>query len=177
MNHSTESLLRLEAIFNEVLAASDGARSALIETLCNHDAALIDEVHSLLNACAAEELVTTSRRSEPATLPKDLPARKRIGPYEIDRLLGRGGMGAVYLAHRVDGQFEQQVAIKLIDLPLATDLFRERFRQERQILAGLQHPLIARLLDGGVTVEDGPPHAETSKVRMACSDSVIFCSG
>jgi serine/threonine protein kinase len=49
-------------------------------------------------------------------------------------------MGAVYLAHRADGQFEQQVAIKLIDLPLATDRFRERFRQERQILAELQHP-------------------------------------
>jgi eukaryotic-like serine/threonine-protein kinase len=62
-------------------------------------------------------------------------------------------MGAVYLAHRVDGQFEQQVAIKIIDLPLATNLFRERFRQERQILAGLQHPLIARLLDGGVTAQ------------------------
>ena len=67
--------------------------------------------------------------------------------------LGRGGMGAVYLAHRADGQFEQKVAIKLIDLPLATDLFRERFRQERQILAELQHPYIARLLDGGVTAE------------------------
>ena len=60
-------------------------------------------------------------------------------------------MGAVYLAHRADGQFEQKVAIKLIDLPLATDLFRERFRQERQILASLQHPYIARLMDGGVT--------------------------
>ncbi len=66
-------------------------------------------------------------------------------------------MGAVYLAHRADGQFEQDVAIKLIDLPLATDLFRERFRQERQILAGLQHPYIARLLDGGVT-ENGDPY-------------------
>jgi tetratricopeptide (TPR) repeat protein len=65
-------------------------------------------------------------------------------------------MGAVYLAHRADGQFEQQVAIKLIDLPLATDLFRERFRQERQILAGLQHPYIARLLDGGVTSGGDP---------------------
>ena len=62
-------------------------------------------------------------------------------------------MGAVYLAHRADGQFEQTVAIKLIDLPLATDLFRERFRQERQILAELQHPYIARLLDGGVTAD------------------------
>src|SRR5208283_5862968 len=66
----------------------------------------------------------------------------------------RGGMGAVYLARRADGQFDQQVAIKLIDLPLAGSLFRERFRQERQILAGLSHPFIARLLDGGVS-EDG----------------------
>jgi serine/threonine protein kinase len=63
-------------------------------------------------------------------------------------------MGAVYLAHRADGQFDQQVAIKLIDLPFVTDLFRERFRQERQILAGLSHPNIARMLDGGVS-EDG----------------------
>ena len=63
-------------------------------------------------------------------------------------------MGAVYLAHRADGHFEQKVAIKLIDLPLATSLFGKRFRQERQILAALQHPYIARLLDGGVT-EDG----------------------
>jgi tetratricopeptide (TPR) repeat protein len=60
------------------------------------------------------------------------------------------------VAHRADGNFEKQVAIKLIDLPLATDLFRERFRMERQILAGLNHPLIARLLDGGVT-SDGEP--------------------
>lgn len=74
----------------------------------------------------------------------------RIGPYALDRLLGHGGMGAVYLAHRADGQFEQKVAIKLIDLPLATRHFRERFRQERQILAEMQHPYIARLLDGGV---------------------------
>jgi len=76
------------------------------------------------------------------------------GPYQLDRLLGRGGMGAVYLAHRVDGQFSQQLAIKLIDLPLATDLYRKQFRLERQILARLAHPFIARLLDGGVN-EDG----------------------
>jgi serine/threonine protein kinase len=71
----------------------------------------------------------------------------------LDGLLGRGGMGVVYLAHRADGEFEQKVAIKLIDLPLATTTFRERFRQERQILASLEHPYIARLLDGGVTAQ------------------------
>src|SRR5271168_491639 len=66
-------------------------------------------------------------------------------------------MGAVYLAHRADGEFRQQVAIKLIDLPFSPSLFREQFRRERQILAGLAHPFIARLLDGGVS-EDGEPY-------------------
>ena len=63
-------------------------------------------------------------------------------------------MGAVYLAHRADGQYEKKVAIKVVDLPLATEAFFERFRQERQILAGLDHPNIARLLDGGIS-DDG----------------------
>jgi serine/threonine protein kinase len=107
-------------------------------------------VHSLLEASAAEETESATRSNLSAD-PKSAAEARRIGPYQVDSLLGRGGMGAVYLAHRADGHFEQKVAIKLIDLPLATEVFRERFRQERQILAGLQHPYIARLLDGGVT--------------------------
>ncbi len=153
MDQTTERFLRIEAIFHEALAAPDEAREDLIETQCHEDRALAAEVRSLLDACKAEEQLTASRRLEPEAGRDNQPGRKRVGPYELDRLLGRGGMGAVYLAHRADGQFEQKVAIKLIDLPLATDLFRERFRQERQILAELQHPYIARLLDGGVTAD------------------------
>lgn len=148
MNHTTESFLRIEAIFNEALAAETDARASLIAERCAGDGEMAAEVNTLIRASEEEERATQARRAEAQS---DSPARKRVGPYQIDRLLGRGGMGAVYLAHRADGQFEQKVAIKLIDLPLATDLFRERFRQERQILAGLQHPYIARLLDGGVT--------------------------
>ena len=151
MDPTTERFLRLEAIFHQALAAPDGIREALVETECQQDRSLADEVRSLLEACNAEEELTATCRVEPEAGRDSPTGRKRVGPYEIDRLLGRGGMGAVYLAHRADGQFEQKVAIKLIDLPLATDLFRERFRQERQILAALQHPYIARLLDGGVT--------------------------
>jgi serine/threonine protein kinase len=142
----------MEAIFHEALAVSGMARERLIDSRCHGDPELADEVRLLLEASEREEHVTESLRLKSASARHRISAR--IGPYALDRLLGRGGMGAVYLAHRADGQFEQQVAIKLIDLPLATDLFRERFRQERQILAGLQHPHIARLLDGGVT-EDG----------------------
>jgi tetratricopeptide (TPR) repeat protein len=151
MNPTPERFLQIEAIFDEVLEAPDEARAGLIDTRCYGDSDLAAEVSSLLMACEAQEHLTASQQLQPDAGQDNRPSRKRIGPYELDRLLGRGGMGAVYLAHRADGQFEQKVAIKLIDLPLATDLFRERFRQERQILAELQHPYIARLLDGGVT--------------------------
>jgi serine/threonine protein kinase len=156
MNHSPEMLSRIEAIFNEALALPAGDRHALIEACCHGDAALMAEVLSLLKACADEEILASDRLSQAQFDAYAGNERKRVGAYEIDRLIGRGGMGAVYVAHRADGNFEQQVAIKLIDLPLATELFRERFRLERQILAGLNHPLIARLLDGGVTAEGEP---------------------
>jgi serine/threonine protein kinase len=154
MNVSTEFFRRVEAIFHEALATSELLRPAVLEEMCKGDRLLLEEVRSLLKASALEEQETASCRLEAERNPGGPPGPRRIGPYELDRLVGHGGMGAVYLAHRADGQFEQQVAIKLIDLPLATDLFREQFRRERQILARLSHPNIARMLDGGVS-EDG----------------------
>jgi serine/threonine protein kinase len=83
-------------------------------------------------------------------------AGRRIGPFRLVRLLGTGGMGDVYLAERQDG-FEQQVAVKLVKRGLDTDEILARFRAERQILARLEHPSIARLVDGGVG-DDGLPY-------------------
>src|SRR6185295_3586415 len=82
---------------------------------------------------------------------------RRVGPYRLIREIGRGGMGAVYLAARDDQQYESEVAIKLVRPGLDTEFILKRFRRERQILARLQHPNIARLLDGGTT-EDGVPY-------------------
>jgi tetratricopeptide (TPR) repeat protein len=152
MIETTESFLRIEAIFHEALAAPVDEIAELVDSRCNGDPEMVAEVWALLDACEAEERLAASRRMEPGAGREAQAEARPIGPYLLDRLLGRGGMGAVYLAHRADGQFEQKVAIKLIDLPLATGVFQKRFRQERQILAGLQHPYIARLLDGGVTV-------------------------
>jgi len=153
MNDAIQTFVRIEAIFNEALDTPAETRDSLVTERCGGDTKLQAEVRALLRACEAEEQLTASRRGRSGIAGEESLERRRVGPYEIDRLLGRGGMGAVYLAHRADGQFDQRVAIKLIDLPLATDFFRERFKQERQILAGLQHPYIARLLDGGVTAE------------------------
>ena len=81
----------------------------------------------------------------------------RIGPYRIDRELGRGGMGTVYLAVRGDDQFQKRVALKVLKRGMDTDAIVQRFRNERQILASLEHPYISGLLDGGTT-PDGRPY-------------------
>lgn len=81
---------------------------------------------------------------------------KTLGAFKIREELGRGGMGRVYLADRSDGEFEQTVAVKLIKRGMDTDFILKRFRNERQILANLDHPFIARLLDGGTTENEAP---------------------
>ena len=114
-----ENLRRVEAVFNEALALPEGDRAKLIEARCGGDTALMAEVSSLLRACAEEEKAAAERLQ---ALPEDgrcVEERKRVGAYEIDRLIGRGGMGAVYVAHRADGNFEQQVAaaLAILDQP------------------------------------------------------------
>jgi hypothetical protein len=156
MTVKSDRFQRIETLFHAALELDDVARAQLIAAQCGEDADLAAEVYRLLNASQKEEQQTAALLSEQEADKGAESLGKRIGPYLVDGLLGRGGMGVVYRAHRADGEFEQKVAIKLIDLPLATTTFRERFRQERQILAGLEHPYIARLLDGGVTANGDP---------------------
>jgi tetratricopeptide (TPR) repeat protein len=141
----------METLFHEALTQPEDQWDAWLLERCGQDAELLQNTRNLLRAYR-QERDETERLSQTSAKPS--VAGKRFGPYEIISLLGRGGMGAVYLARRADGQYERQVAIKLVDLPLASELFFERFRQERQILAGLEHPGITRMLDGGIS-DDG----------------------
>jgi len=150
MNSSADRFLQTETIFHEAILLVEPDRTIFLESRCDSDTALMHEIRALLEACELEELHRLTVQTQADASPGD---PHTVGPYEIQHLLGRGGMGAVYFAKRADGQFDQDVAVKIIDLPLATDLFRGRFRQERQILADLSHPYIARLLDGGVSSE------------------------
>ena len=84
-------------------------------------------------------------------------ADSRLGVYRLVREIGRGGMGSVYLAVRADDEYHKRVAIKLVKRGMDTDFVLKRFRNERQILASLDHPNIALLLDGGTT-DDGLPY-------------------
>ena len=136
-------------------------REAFLSRECGDDQALINEVLSLLDAGGEADRyfdglsgrisLTALAGDDDETLPTEA-----VGPWRALRLLGRGGMGAVYLAERTDDQYQQQVALKLLPLGANTDTMRARFLSERQILARLTHPNIARLLDGGIT-RDGSP--------------------
>ena len=98
MSQTTESFLRIAAIFHEALEASEEARPELIAMRCKGDRQMADEVNSLLEACMAEETETASHRTG-SEVGREVKAEpRRVGPYQLDGLVGRGGMGAVFLA-------------------------------------------------------------------------------
>ncbi len=153
---------QVKAVLAAAAALEPASRAAYLDAACGADAELRTEVESLLAFTPAEgdRFLDTPALGLDALSPPPSPqiVGRRIGPYEILGELGRGGMGEVYRAHRADGQYEQQVAIKLIRRGYEErGVVLERFRTERQILASLDHPNIARLLDGGAT-EDGSPY-------------------
>ena len=150
-------LARVESLFHEALSLSpDTERLAWLTDQCSGDTGLFQEVSTLLTARAqmAEMAGITELPPPPTAL---------FGPYRAVSLLGRGGMSAVYLAERADGQFEQTVALKVMAGYLADSEFFRRFEAERQFLAALNHHNITRLLDGGVS-SGGDPFLVTEYV-------------
>jgi serine/threonine-protein kinase len=156
---------RLRTLFAGALEIDAGERDAWIERQCDGDRALHDEVHRLLAAHTAPESLLDRGKDLVADLVATLKVDSgktdphvgtRIGAYRILHLLGRGGMGSVYLAERADGQFRQNVALKLIHDEMPARGLRERFLRERDILARLSHPNIAQLHEGGVSAGDLP---------------------
>lgn len=144
---------RVPELFGEALDRPAAERAEWLARACGGDDVLQAEVERLLRAHdEAGEFIETPVLAQPADQPTRELAGERIGPYQLVRELGRGGMGVVYLAERADGEFRKQVAIKLLPAS-ADDGERQRFRRERQILADLEHPNIARLLDGGTLNE------------------------
>jgi serine/threonine-protein kinase len=152
---------RLERLIRATLDRPAQGRRELLEQSCRGDPDLLQEALDVLARLegATGDLTATQAdlRSGDGEDGRLSPPSELVGPYCIVRKLGSGGMGTVYLAERADGEFEQRVALKLLRRGLESDRAAVRFRLERQVLARLQHPSIARLLDGGVS-EDGRPY-------------------
>ena len=152
---------RLEALFHDALAQPAADRQRWLQQACGGDPELLSSVQKMLAASAPstdtlDRGVAVSGNAAPATTQwQPLSEGELIGSYRILHALGQGGMGEVYLAERADGQFEQQVALKVMRASATEHL--QRFEAERQILARLEHPGIARLIDGGV-LGDGRPY-------------------
>jgi predicted Ser/Thr protein kinase len=147
--------IRVEALLDELLDLPEQARLGQLRTRHTEDSAVVAEVESLLMAAHASGGFLDALVRPPADdIVPDAAIGMRLGAWHITRLIGRGGMGDVYEATRAAGDFEQKVAIKLLQREAAAQL--ERFQAERQILARLEHSGIARLYDGGITGDRRP---------------------
>ena len=151
---------RVRPILESALELDPARRSSFLDQACA-DRTLRNEVESLIASHQQAGTDLLNPAFSPAlNLDEEtrfrLPPGKRIGAYEILEEIAVGGMGAVYRAVRADGQYKQQVALKIVRSELGAEFTTSRFRNERQILASLDHPNIARILDGGTTAESVP---------------------
>ena len=157
----------MKTLFHAALELRADERAAFLAQACDGDAELRSRVEKLLDSYndagsfllspAVMDAGVITALDEVENVGDSDRVGQRIGPYEIIREIGHGGMGTVFLAVRADDQYRKEVAIKLVNRGMDTDTILRRFMMERQILANLEHPNIARLLEGGTT-EDGLPY-------------------
>ena len=161
-----ERWAQIRQIFDGALERPEVDRAAYLRVVCARDDELRREVESLLTSHdsagdfldkPAASFATTQTLISTGVDLQEYPPGHRVGAYELQKCIGRGGMGSVWLATRFDREFKKQVAIKLVKRGMDTQEILRRFRLERQVLAGLMHPNIAALIDGGST-PDGLPY-------------------
>jgi eukaryotic-like serine/threonine-protein kinase len=182
----TERWRRTEALFEQAVELPEPARAGFLDEHCADDPELRRELAGLLASASASESagaasVGPSLRGAIATEVQALASQvasaqvgRRLGAYRLIGLLGEGGMGAVYLAERDDAEYAHRVAIKLLPHAVGSPAMIARFRDERQILAALEHPNIVRLLDGGSTDDELPylvmEHIEGTTITRYAED-------
>lgn len=151
----------LEALFTAAADLPPEERAAFLDQHCHDQPELRRKLEELLDrdrdaTSYFDDLAGAIIAAAPLELESAVQTRLEFGPYKAHQVIGRGGMGVIYQAKRVDGEFDQQVALKLLHVDMESPETHARFLAERQLLARLSHPNIARLLDGGVTTEGRP---------------------
>ncbi|MGD0047199.1 MAG: protein kinase [Bryobacteraceae bacterium] len=156
MREAPQHWVRVKQVLNLAMDASPAERATVLREACDGDSVLESDVESLLLYANETGKLDDCLHETVSSMIWSAEAPVRIGPYRIERVLGSGGMGTVYLGVRDDDELPAQVALKVIQAGSSGALL-ERFRRERKILSGLIHPYIARLLDGG-KLDDGRPY-------------------
>jgi serine/threonine-protein kinase len=174
-----EDRARADALLCDALDRPEAEREAFVRAACAGDTALKSHVLTLLRAAASGSAGLAPGGALAGPFGHGLLGRLdggdvRMGPFRIAREIGRGGMGVVYLAERVEGGFAQQVALKIAAPGTEAEAVARRFERERRMVAALDHPNIARLVDGGRT-EDGRPYFAMEFVDGERIDR--FCDG
>ncbi len=177
-NGDAKEWARLKDLFNAALDKPQDERIDFLKRTAGDNNSLYETVSRLLashdeSAGFLETPAASLREPSRDTTRDTLPSRGRVGPYRLIREIGRGGMGTVYLAGRDDGEFRHEVAVKVVKRGMDTDSILRRFRYERQILAGIDHPNVGRLLDGGTT-DDGRPYFVMEYVEGDAID--VYCT-
>lgn len=176
----------VRAVFDAVLEQPVEQRSEFLAQRCNGNHAIRSEVEALLAAHARTDTPLDKHAfnedwERPAADAASPQAGRRLGAYRVIRELGRGGMATVYLGERADDLYEKKVAIKLLDRAWSWAETEHRFQQERQILARLEHPNIARLVDAGVSDEGLSylvmEYVEGKPIHQYCSEHFLTLSG
>jgi serine/threonine-protein kinase len=148
---------KINTLFKEIVDLDPERRSERLKTVKTSDPLIYEELITLLNADSDHTSLLDGFAIDHVDLSELFPLEGvQVGPFLIEKKIGSGGMGNVYLANRTEGGFEQSVALKLIKYGMGSDQAISRFLGERNILARLQHPHIARLIDGGITGEERP---------------------
>ena len=155
MDNSKSDQIKL--LLDEALSLNSSERKKFLDEKCRDDGELKKEVLSLLSTLEkTDDFLEKYLDSSNSSSFTDTLIGKNIGPYLIEGIAGKGGMGVVYKGIRNDNEFHQKVAIKIIGYGMNSEYLLKRFHIERQTLANLQHPNITRLLDGGKTTEGLP---------------------
>ena len=154
---TSERWNKIQSLFEKAIELNPTERESFLKNECSSDKELFVEVMSLLAADEKQHSIFSGSAADYVTIDDAKLDGKTFGNYRAIKQIGSGGMGSVYLAERADGVFEQKVALKVVKPVMNSQEIITRFEEERQILARLQHPNIARLLDGGIS-ELGLPY-------------------
>jgi len=176
MDKATFPTGRAESVFQEIVTKSITMRGELLEALRDSDPDVFDQVQALIDDYEKADAWMVSMKGVDVQAPRPMGVGETLLNYKVESLLGRGGMSQVFLGSRMDGEFDQKVAIKCLDVHMGK-VAQDKFRDEKRILGKLSHPNISKILDAGHTAQGQPffvlEHIQGQEIHQYCRDQEL----